>query len=353
MQRVTIKDIAKMAGVSVTTVSRALNDAPEISPETRKRILRLCQETGYRANLLARSLISSRTNVIGVIPPDISNPFHAAFSLYIEMYAKARDYQVMLCSGRPGDGRIDELFDFLISQRVDGVLLLSSSSSAGDLLKAHAALPSVLVGDCVTEGTGSQLNAVSVDNCIGGRMAAEYLHQLGHRQVVYLGFRAGSATHALRHRGFSLRAEELGMQVETLVNPGRSSTIESGHQLARQLFQKPFQQTAVFAASDSAALGVMAAADECGIAIPEELSLMGYDNIDYAALPNIRLTTIAQPIPQLARASVKLLLDLIDSESAGENTRKFLLPTLVERRTCRAISAGRPMQQKIPHINHI
>lgn len=326
-----------MAGVSVTTVSRALNDAPEISPETRKRILRLCQETGYRANLLARSLISSRTNVIGVIPPDISNPFHATFSLYIEMYAKAQNYQVMLCSGHPGDDRIGELFDFLISQRVDGVLLLSSNNSAGDLLQAHAALPSVLVGDCRSEEFGSQINAVSVDNYMGGRMAAEYLHRLGHRKVVYLGLRANSFSHALRHRGFSRRAEELGMQVETVVNPGRSSTMESGHQLARQLFQKPFPQTAVFAASDSAALGVMAAADECGIAIPEELSLMGYDNIDYAALPNIRLTTIAQPIPQLAQASVKLLLDLIDSENAGEYTRKFLLPTLVERRTCCSI----------------
>lgn len=337
MQRVTIKDIAKTAGVSVTTVSRALNDAPEISPETRKRILRLCQEMGYRANLLARSLISSRTNVIGIITPDISNPFHAAFSLYIETYAKEQNYQVMLCSGHPGDSRIGELFDFLISQQVDGILLLSSDNSAADLLRFRPTLPSVLVGDCGPEASGSHINAVSVDNYIGGRMAAEHLHRLGHRKVVYLGLRANSFTHALRHQGFALRAEELGMEVETLVNPGTASTIESGHQLARQLFQKPLVQTAVFAVSDSAALGVMAAADECGISIPEELSLIGYDNIDYAALPNIRLTTIAQPIPQLARASVKLLLDLIDSESTGEYTRKFLLPSLVERRTCRRI----------------
>lgn len=338
MQHVTIKDIARMAGVSVTTVSRALNDAPEISPETRKRILRLCQKTGYRTNLLARSLISSRTNVIGVIPPDISNPFHAAFSLHIEMYAKERGYQVMLCSGRPGDAQIDGLFDFLISQRVDGVLLLNSSRGAGDLLKAHAALPSVLVGDCRSEEFGAQINAVSVDNYLGGRMAAEHLFRLGHRRVAYLGLRADNFTHALRHSGFMCRAGALGMQVETLVNPGGSSTIESGYRLARQLFQHPLSQTAIFAVSDSVALGVMEAADQCGIAIPEELSLMGYDNIDYAALPNIRLTTIAQPIPQLARSSVRLLLDLIDSESPGEYTRKFLLPTLVERRTCREIS---------------
>lgn len=341
MQRVTIKDIAKMAGVSVTTVSRALNDGPEISAETRARILRLCQETGYRANLLARSLICSRTNVIAVITPDISNPFHAAFSLHAELCAKEHGYQVTLCSGRPGDGKIGDLFDFLVSQQVDGILLLNSNRGAGDLLRAYAAtLPSVLVGECSPEESGSQINAVSVDNYTGGRMAAEYLYLLGHRRIIYLGHRADSFTHAMRHKGFSRQAERLGMQVKTLENPDVSSSIESGYRIARRLFQKPVSQTAVFAPSDSMALGVMKAADERGVAIPEELSLMGYDNIDYAALPNIRLTTIAQPIPKLACASVKLLLDLIDSEERGEFTRKLLMPALVERCSCRGLPSG-------------
>ena len=340
MQRVTIKDIARLAGVSVTTVSRALNHAPEISEETRERILRLCRETGYRTNLLARSLISSRSNVIGVITSDISNPFRASFSLHIEMCAKERDYQVMLCSGCPGDGRIDGLFEFLISQRVDGVLLINSNNSAGDLLKKYASsVPSVLVGGCAPEESGLRINAVSNDNYAGGRMAAEYLYQLGHRDVMYLGLRGDSFTHVLRHRGFLLRAQELGMRVDTLVNPDGASTIKSGYSLGRQLFRKPFRQTAVFAASDAMALGVLEAAAACGISIPEELSLMGYDNIDYAALPNIRLTTIAQPIPGLARASIKLLLDLIDSQEEGVYTRMLLTPALVERRTCKKVEA--------------
>ena len=122
MRRVTIKDIARIAGVSVTTVSRALNDAPEISPETRDRILQLCREEGYRTNLLARSLISNRTNVIGVILSDISAPYHATLALHIETCAAELGYQVMLCSGQPGSDRIHELFDFLISQGVDGIL---------------------------------------------------------------------------------------------------------------------------------------------------------------------------------------------------------------------------------------
>ena len=150
MQRVTIKDIARLSGVSVTTVSRALNHGPEISPETRERILRICREQGYRTNLLARSLISSRTNVLGLILPDIANPFHATLSFNIETYARELGYQVMLCSGRPGDGRIEELIDFLIGQQVDGILLSSASDQARYLLRRYRdILPAVLLGSCV------------------------------------------------------------------------------------------------------------------------------------------------------------------------------------------------------------
>ena len=141
MQQVTIKDIARLAGVSVTTVSRALNHAPEIRAETRERILKLCREQGYRTNLLARSLVSSRSNVLGLILPSISNPFYAALALNIETFARERGYQVMLSTGRPGDDRIETLFDFLISQRVDAVLLANASDAAHVLLGRYHETP--------------------------------------------------------------------------------------------------------------------------------------------------------------------------------------------------------------------
>ena len=335
MQRVTIKDIARLSGVSVTTVSRALNHGPEISPETRERILRICREQGYRTNLLARSLISSRTNVLGLVLPDIANPFHATLSFNIETYARELGYQVMLCSGRPGDGRIEELIDFLIGQQVDGILLSSASDQARYLLRrCRDILPTVLLGSCVPEASGVRVNSVSTDNFVGGRMAAEYLHRLGHRDVVYLGLRSGSVTHTLRHAGFLAAARELGMTVTTVENTGPSSTISSGYQMARRLFAAPLSQTALFAASDAVALGAIQAADESGIAIPERLSILGFDNIEYAALPNIRLSTLSQNTPLLARAAVRLLLELIDSDSRDEYTGKLITPTLVERATC-------------------
>lgn len=339
MHHITIKDIARMAGVSVTTVSRALNNAPEIREETRAHILEICSREGYRTNLLARSLISNRTNVLGVVLPDLSSPFHAALALYIETCASELGYQVMLCSGQPGDGRIDDLFDFLIGQQVDGILLTSASSSAPPLLERYqSTVPTVLLGAFVSAASPLRINSVSTDNYIGGRLAAGYLHRLGHRDVIYLGMRSGSGTHLLRYQGFLDTAQELGMRVNTIHNPAAHSTIESGCLLGRELFAKPFPQTAMFAATDLMALGVLQAADECGISVPDRLSLLGFDDIDYAALPKIGLTTLSQRTEALARTSVRLLLELIETGDSTEFTQRLLTPALIERTTCRSIT---------------
>lgn len=338
MQRVTIKDIARLAGVSVTTVSRALNDAPEIHSETRDKVLRVCREQGYRANLLARSLSSSRSSLLGLVVPDMANPFHAALALNVELCAQEAGYQLMFCSSRREDRRLEDLFDFLYSQRVDGILLRSAADGAFALARrCLGKVPCVLLGACPPEDSPLRANTVSVDNYAGGRMAAEYLHSLGHRNVAYLGHRNGSATHALRHQGFLSAAEELGMSVETVFSPFPASTIESGCSLARDFLSGPFSQTAVFAVSDSVALGFIQVADELGVAIPERLSILGFDGIEYAALPNIRLTTLSQNTPRLAKAAVRLMLDLIEEGDQGTYTRTLITPTVIRRTTCRAL----------------
>ena len=265
--------------------------------------------------------------VIGVILSDISAPYHATLALHIETCAAELGYQVMLCSGQPSSDRIHELFDFLISQGVDGILLTSASNSAIPLLEHYqSAVPTVLIGAAFAPVASSmRINSVCTDNYVGGQMAARYLHDLGHRQVVYLGVRKGSDTHLLRHRGFLDAAAELDMAVDTIWNPDSHSTSESGYRLAH---------TAVFAASDLMALGIMQAADELDIAIPEQLSLLGFDNIDYAALPKIRLTTISQRAEALARSGVRLLTELIQQDDGLEFTQRLLTPELIQRDTC-------------------
>ena len=222
---------------------------------------------------------------------------------------------------------------------MDGILLVSASGSAPDLLRRHArGTPSVLLGDVSPEASIPRVNAVSTDNYVGGAMAAGYLHRLGHRRVLYLGPRQDSVTQALRHQGFLAVAARRDMEVETVFNPGAVSSPACGYQLAREALSRPLGCTAVFTPSDAMALGVLQAADELGVDIPGRISLLGYDDIEYAALPKIRLSTLAQPTAALARSAVHLLLELIDAGEPETFTHKLLTPHLVERSTCRPLS---------------
>lgn len=338
MRRVTIKDIARIAGVSYATVSRALSGSNEISEQTRKRILEICEQEGYRANVLARSLICRQTRVLGLIIPDVTNPFYSELSLGIETYARKLGYNVMLCNSQPDGSATEELFEFLVGHQVDGIILASSRNEArGWVTKYFRTVPTVLLGDSLAEDDEGEVNAVSIDNRAGGRIAAEYLHSLGHQKVLYLGLRPGSLTHQLRFRGFCSAMEQFGGQPEVLENHEEASSIAVGYTLGKQLFARGFDGTAIFAATDSIALGVLQAADEFGLSVPNDLSLLGFDNIIYSSLPKITLSTIDQRKQMLAEAAVSLLLDVIENPARDEYTRRLIKPALVERQSCKRV----------------
>lgn len=337
MKRVTIKDIAKIAGVSYATVSRALSDSPEISKETRERIKEICAREGYRPNTLARSLISNRTNVLGLIVPDISNAFYSEVAFSIETYARKRGYNVMLCNSLYDTQQVDDLFNFLLGHQVDGIILCNSRDHTRDSVARYfQAVPTVLFGDCNLDPVPSGCSAVCLDNFSGGYTGMRYLTGLGHTDVCYLGFRAHSSTHEHRLAGARRAAEEAGATLRVIENDSDFSTTESGYALAQSFFDAPHSSTAIFAATDSLALGVLQAADEAGVRIPEDFSLLGFDNCFYADLPKIKLTTVDQRKQQLAEAAVDLLLQLIDrrGEEPSGFTRRIIRPALVERSTC-------------------
>lgn len=337
-QRVTIKDIARIAGVSTSTVSRALSGSPELSEQTRKRILAICRKECYRVNALARSLICNKTNVIGLIVPEVTNPFYAELSLGIETHARSLGYNVMLCNSLSDAKTTEELFGFLISHQVDGIILASAQSDAATMIQTFAPrLPAVLLGTPALIG-GDNVNSVCVDNLAGGHLAAEHLLALGHRDIVYLGYRPDSPTHQLRLRGFAETLAKAGITPKILENPHDSSSIEIGCELSRTLFQNDCTATAIFAATDSMALGVLQAAGECGISVPEDISLLGFDNIIYSSLPKIELSTIDQRKQLLAEAAVDLLTRIIDSDEQDEFTHRMIRPTLIPRRSCRHIA---------------
>lgn len=332
MRRVTIKDIAQIAGVSYATVSRALSGSTEVSDETRSRILDICKKEGYRANALARSLICSKTNVIGLIVPDVTNPFYAEVALGIEIRARSLGYNIMLCNSLQDDATTEKLFEFLIGHQVDGIILASSRNEASRWVKAYSeAVPTVLLGASVVDEEGQDINSVTVDNHAGGCLAAKHLLSLGHKDILYFGFRPNSITHQLRLRGFSSELESAGLQVTVFKNNEESSSIAHGYSLGKKLFEQGCNSTAIFAATDSLALGLLEAANEHGLQIPDDISLLGFDNIVYTSLPKITLTTIDQRMKTLAEAAINLLIEIIDSPQQDEYTHRLIRPALIIR----------------------
>ena len=336
MKSVTIKDIAKVAGVSYATVSRALSGSPEIGEETRARVLKLCREMGYTTNYVARSMVMKRTKLIGLIVANIDNPFMSELAYHIELRAREKGYNLMLCNSSHELELERQVFSLLVGRQVDGIVLVPSSSDSYKNLKPYLArVPTVFMSENLRDLPESY---VAVDNYRGTHIGVEYLRALGHRQILYLGRRKGSMTHQLRAEGYLNACHTLGIEPAFCNSNFSFSSIQAGYQLARHVFQKPLRQTAIFAAADSLALGVMEAAEEAGIRIPEDLSLLGFDNIMYTALPKINLTTIEQPKKTMASMAVDVLLEKISDPNAGYSHR-ILTPSLVERGTCMRIVA--------------
>ena len=334
MKQVTIKDIARVAGVSYSTVSRSLTGSPEISETTRARILQLCKEMNYTANSVARSMVMKSTKLLGLIVTDISNPFMSELAYYIDGQARARGYSIVLCNSlrRPEQER--SLFELMISRKVDGVILLpADSDSYHGLENLLPRMPTIFVGENLREVPES---FVTVDNYRGAYMGTEYLYQLGHRSILYFGKRKGSTTHQLRSEGYHAACTDFGLEPCYLNNAFSVTSIQNGYLLAKQLFSRPLQHTAIFAATDTNALGILQAAEEMGVRIPEEVSLLGFDNIRDSGLPRIGLTTVEQPKKLLASMAVDSLLDKIENEQAGY-THRILTPGIVERSTCRRL----------------
>lgn len=331
MKNVTIKDVAKVAGVSYSTVSRALSGSAEISADTRDRILQVCKEMNYTANTVARAMVMKSTKLLGLILTDVNNPFMSELAYHIDRQARARGYNIILCNSSRNLEQERELFELMIGRQVDGIVLIPSGPESYDTLHPYLdRIPTVFVGENLREVPESY---VSVDNYQGARVGVEYLYKLGHRDILYFGRRRGSTTHQLRADGYTAACRDLELTPQYCNNTFSSTTIKYGYQLAKQLFAQERHFSAIFAATDTNALGIMQAAEENGIRIPEDISLLGFDNIRDSGLPRINLTTIEQPKKMLASVAVDSLLDKIQNELSGY-AHRILTPTLIERSSC-------------------
>lgn len=337
MQKVTLKDVAKAAGVSYATVSRALSGRGEINEETRARIVALCREMNFTPNALARSMVMKRTNTIGLIMADINNPFMSEIAKFVEYYVRENGYDLMLCSSSYDIVQEKRAMELFQSRQVDGIIMIPAGAETYSAISPLLSrVPTVFVSESMNN---LPVDNVAIDNVAGTHIGVDYLFNQGHRDILYLGRRPNSPAHELRAKGFVEACSEHGLFPSFMDSQTARSNQATGYELGKEYFsRRPLCHTAIYCATDSLAIGVMQAADEAGVRIPEDISLMGFDNISFTELPRINLTTIDQPKKLLAEAAVERLLERIDEETESECEHTVLMPTLVERKSVKKLA---------------
>lgn len=329
---VTIREIAEKAGVSRSTVARALNDHPKISVATKQKVHEIAKELGYVPNYIAQSLTSNRTQTIGIVIAHVTDPWTWKVIEGIDLAAHEQGYSVFVGTARDNLQREFEIIEAFHRRRVDGIIVSSShmGSYYSDELQ-EIDIPVVLINEQQPEGT---FRSVSTDDYAGVQQGLNYLIDIGHKQIVYVGVSNRLKSNTRRYQAYRETLAVAGLPVQAEIGAiSDIPDIEVGRQVAKRVFAA--QPTAVFCYNDRVALGLNAALREKGIAIPEDISIMGFDDIDEASYAVPSLTTIRQPKIQLGRQAVEMLLDLL----GGAEVENRILPCeLVVRNSTQSVN---------------
>lgn len=332
MKKITIRDVAKEAGVSCATVSRAICGSKEIGEETREKVLRICRDLGYSSNYQSPVTQSTQTGVVGLILPSVNDPSLGALAVALEQQLRTQGYSLIIGNSFTDPKQEKALFDRMLAKRVDGVFLApASAESRNSLASQLEKVQTVFLNENLMELPESY---VATDFRRGAALGVEYLHSLGHRKILLLGSDRKNPSLQLLTEGFTTTCKKYGIKGAYCDNPGEEVSIEAGYHLAKRLFRQPMQWTAIFAASDLLAIGVLQAAKEAEINVPQDISILGFGDCAYSTLPQVSLTTLALPLQPMVTAAVDVMMELLHAEVDGYSHRIYA-PRLVERNTCR------------------
>jgi len=330
MKYITLKTVAEKAKVSVNTASRAINNKPDINKETKKQILKVAQELGYIRNAAAVALRTRKTGTIGVVIADNRNPFYAEVLSGMEEAAREKNYHIIFANTQRDYKKEEEAINLLLAKRVDGLLIAPVQDGEEDIRKLiEANIPFVIVG---RDFKNIEVDAVYNDEVEGGFLVTEYLIRKGHRRIALInGFLYKSPARG-RLEGYKKTLKKYGISVDDALISVGDIDVKDGYERTKKLFEKGIDFTAIFAYNDMMAFGVMQAIKEKNLRIPEDIGLVGYDDIPFSSLINPTLTTIRLKKQDLGIESVKLLLSRINNRY--KKPKKVILNVeLIERET--------------------
>lgn len=320
----TLKDVAKETGLTVTTVSRVLNNRGYISEDTRNKVYEAMKKLNYRPNEVARSLSKQTTNTIGVIVPHIRHPYFGEMISNLENAASKKGYKIILCNSQGKDAKAREYMEMCTSNRVAGIILCSATVAVEEFSGSN--IPLITIERYLEDGTAS----VECDNHQGGKLAAKHLIHQGCKNLLHIsGVHETAMPADDRAKGFREICEEYGvMHKEIATNSYQYNNLEY-HDFLEEVISENRNVDGIFASSDLIAAQVLQVCNKIGITVPQEVKLVGFDDVNIASLCTPRITTIHQPVKEMAEMAIETLIQANEGKTVPK--RSMLPVRLVER----------------------
>lgn len=325
---ITIYDVAREANVSMATVSRVVNGNPNVKPTTRKKVLATIKQLGYRPNAVARGLASKKTTTVGAIIPDISSIFFAELARGIEDIATMYKYNIILSNSDQNKDKEFQLINTMLEKQVDGILFMG-----GDITPEHieyfesSSVPVVLAA---TYDESETIPSVNIDYTAAAYEATRFLIDKGNKHPAFISGEENTQINQLKYDGYLQALKESSIPVnESFIIHG-DYTYDSGIKAMNQILELEERPTAVFAASDEMALGVIHGAQDKGYKVPEDIEVVGFDNTRLASMVRPTLSTIVQPMYDIGAVAMRLLTKYMNKEEVTD--KKVVLPHRIENR---------------------
>lgn len=326
--KVTIYDIAKKVGVSTATVSKVINNTGSISEKTRLKIQKAIEEMQYEPNVFAAALNGKSTSTVGLLIPDLANPIFSEYARSIEDRAHELGFSVVMCSTDSNPEKETRYLSLLKQKRVDGFIIAAKTNNIKfleNLIKKEK-IPVVLIAHDIPL---LPIDSVTVDDCLGGFQVTEHLISLGHKRIGFLAEDAWSSKE--RIRGYQQALSKAGIEFDaSLIQVCKPPNLESAQIQAAKLLGLSERPTAIFGSNDTLAVGAMQAAQKMKLNIPNDLSIIGFDNSDMSRVVEPPLSTVIQPIKEIGHQAMNLLIQKIEGKG-NVGQRIVLLPKLVLR----------------------